>query len=316
MRVKDGELLLTRLGQGNGAFLPIGGTQFRYTSRNGPPEPVPTLELLPLNQEGQFLQVEGTTMKHIPAWMALIEIILTAFVLLSIVSILVYAPFWIIGGISKRRRRPSERQLRLWPLVAVLCIISIVAILILESDDLISRLGNLTWSSVALYVLTIAFAASSLAGAYAVWTARGAVVRHGVYSYSLIATLALLIATAYLVLLACHRAEDLDLIFRNHARPLFAGLAVYAAGRVAVVLVILFLLRRYAHHFHHVVIGRLQRHREFHGHPGFCIHLGIVNGDGRLQVVLVDAVESFLDAHGVAGRPSRFVEPYLAYAAK
>lgn len=224
VRVKDGELLLTRLGQGNGAFLPIGGTQFRYTSRNGPPEPVPTLELLPLNQEGQFLQVEGTTMKHIPAWMALIEIILTAFVLLSIVSILVYAPFWIIGGISKRRRRPSERQLRLWPLVAVLCIISIVAILILESDDLISRLGNLTWSSVALYVLTIAFAASSLAeclcGVDRTWGRcpsrrlqllahcdSGSIDRHGLPC-----------------LLACHRAEDLDLAFWQLPQGIIAQL--------------------------------------------------------------------------------------------
>ena len=95
------------------------------------------------------------------------------------------------------RRRPAERQLRLWPLIAVLCVISIIAILILGSDDLISRLGNLTLSSVALCALTVAFAASSLASAYAVWAARRRAVRHGVYSYSVVATLALLIATAY-----------------------------------------------------------------------------------------------------------------------
>jgi CubicO group peptidase (beta-lactamase class C family) len=197
VRVKGGELLLTRLGQGNGAFLPIGGTQFRYVSPNGPPEPVPTLELLPSNEEGQFLQILGTTLKRIPAWMALSEITLAIFVLLSIVSILVYAPFWIVGGISRKRRRPAERQLRFWPLVAVLCMMSIVVIFILGSDDLISRLGNLTWSSAALCALTVAFAASSLASAYAVWTARQRVVRHGVYTYSFVATLALLIAMAY-----------------------------------------------------------------------------------------------------------------------
>jgi hypothetical protein len=74
---------------------------------------------------------------------------------------------------------------------------SIVVVFVLGSDDLISRLGNLTWSSAALSALTLAFAASSLAGGYAVWTARRRVVRHGVYTYSLVATLALLIATAY-----------------------------------------------------------------------------------------------------------------------
>ena len=197
VRVRNGELLLTRLGQGNGAFLPVGGNQFRYVSPNGPPEPVPTLELLPSNEEGQFLQILGTTLKRIPAWMALLEITFAIFVLLSIVSILVYAPFWILGGISKKRRRPAERQLRLWPLVAVFCIVSVVVILILGSDDLIRRLGNLTWSSAALCALTVAFAAASVASAYAVWTARRRVVRHSVYSYSLIVTLALFIATAY-----------------------------------------------------------------------------------------------------------------------
>jgi CubicO group peptidase (beta-lactamase class C family) len=197
VRAKDSELLVTRLGQRNAAFLPVGGNQFRYIPPNGPPEPVPTLELLPSNEEGQFIQILGTTLKRIPAWMALIEITLTAFILLSIVSILAYAPFWIVGGISKKRRRPAERQLRLWPLVAVLCMMSIVVIFILGRDDLISRLGNLTLSSAALCALTVAFAVSSLASAYAVWTARWRAVRHGVYSYSVVATLALLIATAY-----------------------------------------------------------------------------------------------------------------------
>jgi CubicO group peptidase (beta-lactamase class C family) len=197
VRIKDGELLLTRLGQGSAAFLPVGGAQFQYSPRNGPPDPVPMLELLPSNEEGQFLQIQGTTLKHIPAWMALAEIALAVFVLLSTVSILMYAPFWIVGGISRKRRRPAERQLRLWPLVAVLCTMSVVLILILGGDDLISRLGNLTWLSAALCALTLAFAASSLASAYAVWTARQRAVRHAVYSYSLVVTLALLIATAY-----------------------------------------------------------------------------------------------------------------------
>jgi hypothetical protein len=143
------------------------------------------------------LQIQGTTLKRIPAWTALTEITVAVFVLLSIVSILLYAPFWMVGGISKKRRRPVERPLRLWPLVAVVCMISVVVILILGNDDLISRLGNLTWSSAALCALTVAFAGSSLASAYAVWTARRGLVRQGIYSYSLLVTLALLIATAY-----------------------------------------------------------------------------------------------------------------------
>jgi hypothetical protein len=156
------------------------------------------LELLPLNDEGQFIQFQGTTLKRIPTLLALTEIALCIFVLLSVLSILVYAPFWIIGGISRSRRRPTERQLRLWPLVAVLCIVSVIVTLIVGSDDLITRLGNLTPSSAALCVLTLAFAASSLASGYALWRARRNVVRHRVFSYSLAVTVALWVATAYL----------------------------------------------------------------------------------------------------------------------
>ena len=47
------------------------------------------------------------------------EILLTIYVLLSIIAILIYAPFWILGGLSKRRRRPAERGMRCWPLIAV-----------------------------------------------------------------------------------------------------------------------------------------------------------------------------------------------------
>jgi hypothetical protein len=49
---------------------------------------------------------------------AISEILLTAFVVLSMPSIVLYAPFWIFGGLIKRR--PVERAMRLWPLVAVL----------------------------------------------------------------------------------------------------------------------------------------------------------------------------------------------------
>jgi uncharacterized SAM-binding protein YcdF (DUF218 family) len=63
--------------------------------------------------------------------------LLTAFVVLSMLSIVLYAPFWIFGGLIKRRRRPAERALRLWPLVAVLSLLAFVGIFMLCSDDLI-----------------------------------------------------------------------------------------------------------------------------------------------------------------------------------
>jgi len=201
VRFKDGNLLLDLLGAWNETYAPVAGTQFRHVpkKKEDAPDPVATFELLTPNQDGRFLQVGmGATMKRIPAWMAITQIVVTAFVLLSMVSILLYAPFWILGALSKRRRRPAERGMRLWPLLAALSLITFVGLIIVCSADLIDRLGNLTGWSVAVCVSTVAFAIASLASAISVWRAPVDVVRSGVRRYSRMVTLALLITAAYL----------------------------------------------------------------------------------------------------------------------
>jgi len=137
-------------------------------------------------------------LKRIPAWFAITEIILTAWFVLAFVLVLVYAPFWILGGLSKKRRRPAERAMRFWPLVAVLSLIAIVVCFMLASDDLIARLGNLTAWSAVFFLATVAFAFASLASAVALWRASKQEVRTSVRRFSMFVTVALLIATAYL----------------------------------------------------------------------------------------------------------------------
>ena len=201
VRVKDGNLVLNLLGAWNETYAPVAGMQFRHVpkKKDDLPDPVATFELLTPNEEGRFLQADpGTTMKRIPAWLALTQIVATVFVVLSMVSILLYAPFWILGGLSRRRRRPAERGMRLWPLVAVLSLIAFVGIIILCGDDLIDRLGNLTPWSVSVCVATVAFGIASLGGALSLWRAPAETVRRGVRRFSLVVTVALLIAAAYL----------------------------------------------------------------------------------------------------------------------
>ena len=195
---KDGKLLIANLSGRNETFLPVAGNQFRYIPKKEPPEPVATLALLTPNEDGRFIEAGTTVMKHIPVRLAILEIALTLFVLLSLLSILIYAPFWMLGGLSKKRRRPLERGMRIWPLVAVLSLISFVVIFILCGDDLIARLGNLTVWSAALFLVTIAFAVASVASAIALWWAPVGAVRRGVRAYSIAITAALLIATVYL----------------------------------------------------------------------------------------------------------------------
>jgi CubicO group peptidase (beta-lactamase class C family) len=192
------KLVLSSLGAWNRAFLPVAGEQFRRVPKEESPEPVSTLALLAPKNDGRFIDVRLTTMKHVPAWFAIGEILLTAWFFLAVVSILVYAPFWLLGGLSKKRRRPAERAMRLWPLLAVLSLVACVVILGVASDDLIARMGSLTPWSAALFLATVVYAVASVVAAIAVWRASTHEVRSGVRRYSIAVTLALLVAAAYL----------------------------------------------------------------------------------------------------------------------
>jgi uncharacterized membrane protein YidH (DUF202 family) len=197
---KDGKLVLSHLGAWNDTYVPVTGTQFRYVPKEKDkfPDPVAVVELLRPNNEGQFVAA-GVTMKKIPSWFAIGEILTLLYVILCMVSVLVYAPFWILGGLSKRRRRPSERGMRIWPLLAVVSLVAIVVVPIMcSSSDPIQRLGNLTGWSATLFLLTIAFAVATVASVISLWRAPAEAVRRSVRRYSLIVTVALVIATAYL----------------------------------------------------------------------------------------------------------------------
>jgi CubicO group peptidase (beta-lactamase class C family) len=199
VRMENGKLLITNLGGKDEAFIPVEGRQFRYVPKKDAPEPVATLALLQPKQEGRFIQAgAGTTMKQIGMWQAMSEIVLSVFVALAMVSIVIYAPFWILGGLMKERRRPVERGMRIWPLVAVLSLLAAVVIVILCSADFIARMGNMTGWSVAFFLATLLFAVATVLSAVALWRAPEQGVRLGVRRYSALVTAALLIATLYL----------------------------------------------------------------------------------------------------------------------
>jgi CubicO group peptidase (beta-lactamase class C family) len=197
VRFGGGNLLLTNIGQIDQPFVPVSGSQFRYLPKKDHPEPVATALLLAPNAEGRFAYIGGT-MKRLPTWFALAEIALVVWFLLAVVSILLYAPFWIIGGFFKKRRRPAERAMRLWPLIAVLSLLAFVGLFILAGNDVMARLGNLTIYSFGLFLTTLIFGVASLASAVALWLARKQEIRMSVRWYSIAVTSALLIAALYL----------------------------------------------------------------------------------------------------------------------
>jgi hypothetical protein len=197
VRFAGGNLLLSNISEIDQPFVPVSGEQFRYLPKKDHPEPVATAILLAPNAEGRFVYLGGT-MKRLPTWLAIVEIALVVWFLLAFVSILLYAPFWIIGGLIKRRRRPAERAMRLWPLIAVLSLLAFVGLVILSGSDGIARLGHMTIWSFGICLTTLIFAAASLASAVALWLARKKEIRRFVRWFSILVTSALLIATVYL----------------------------------------------------------------------------------------------------------------------
>jgi len=197
-RFADGKLSISSLGARNETFLPVTEKEFRHVPKKDPPYPTSTLALLTVNPDGRFIQAEQGTMKMIPTWMALFQILAVLSILLSIVSILLYAPFWMLGGISKRRRRPTERPLRLYPLLTVLSMLSIFGIFALSIGDLIGRMGSLTGWSAGLWIMTLILAVTSVASVFSAWQSPADGVRPGVRRFARIVSLALLLATGYL----------------------------------------------------------------------------------------------------------------------
>lgn len=198
LHFEDGKMLNSIVwGRGKpDTFIPVGGHLFRYVGHDTPPEPLASAALLTPNSEGRFI-LTGSTMRRIPAWLALSEIALTIFFFLALLSILCYAPVWIVGGFFKRRRRPAERAMRVWPLIAVLSLVAFVVTFAMSSSDIINRLGNVTGWSLAIFVTTLAFAGASLLSAITAWRPPAEGVRKMVRIYSIIVSTALLVGTAY-----------------------------------------------------------------------------------------------------------------------
>ncbi len=201
LHFKDGNLVTDGLGDWHDTFVPVAGSQFRAIpkKKEDAPDPIATFALLTPNPDGRFIQAGmGAVMKKIPAWLAVTQILLTAYVALSVVAIVIYAPFWILGGISKRRRRPAERGMRVWPLLTVLSMVAFVGIIVVCSDDLIERMGNFTVWSAGEFVVSLAIGVAALASAISLWRSPAEGVRRGVRRFSKMVTIALLIAAAYL----------------------------------------------------------------------------------------------------------------------
>jgi hypothetical protein len=198
LRVSDGQLLFRSVAETR-RYAAVTDARFRRVYDSPPQDPVPTLILLQTD-EGRFVQMgtDPNTMRQIPAWLAVLELALLGYVLLSVMAIVLYAPFWVVGTLRRKPRWTRERALQAIPVLSVISVIAAALILELGGDDPIANFGNITVWSVALSFATVVFAGGAVVNAMVIWQTPRSAVRTNVRRFSLVVTIALLIAAAYL----------------------------------------------------------------------------------------------------------------------
>ena len=181
-------------------WVPSSGLLFR-----GETEPLASLALIPPSADGRFVvdaRFVGMTYQQIPDWLAWLRLSLVAYVALTVLSILFYAPVWSLRSIKASWRRPNELPLKVWPLAALLSLLLAYGLLGVALHDPIELLGRPTWVSVGHFVCSIAFALATVGSVAALWQVRQRratrPVSSWVYAHAVAATLGLVIVLAYL----------------------------------------------------------------------------------------------------------------------
>lgn len=208
INVQDKRLTMIPLFEKKSLFVPVSDTEFRYVPLNEHADPVPTLKLIK-NCEGPFIQMSlglrnpallHVTLKHIPAWQAILEIICLAFILLMYVLMLVYMVYWVLQKFRTNRKNQANSNILLWPAIAILSLVTIFLIGAASSEVgvTIERLGNLTIWSFSIFLLTIVFAYASIASVIILLITPKKSVRASIYVFSIMITVALTLSTVYL----------------------------------------------------------------------------------------------------------------------
>jgi len=189
-------LVLAPLQGSKRTYVPVSARLWRQQK-----QPVATFALISDTRDGRFIQA-GTVMAMIPAWKAYFEIGGAALCFLFLATSLLYALYWIPARLLRRLRPLSGARLylsvRALPLIAILTLVSVVAIFNFAGDDAINLFGKVTPWSLAVFALTILFALLSLAALLQAWRARHWPIRRAVFLHSLLTAAACTALTLYL----------------------------------------------------------------------------------------------------------------------
>jgi CubicO group peptidase (beta-lactamase class C family) len=191
IKMTSKEFQLKSLGASK-SYIPVGQRLFREKDYL-----LPTLALIPNAEEGVVIQTMWTTFRKIPAPLAILQILLSALIVLLMVSSVLFALIWIPRKLFGRMRGVTDLHIRFIPFLSVLCLIAFVLLITFEGDD-IMLLGRITWLSVSLFLLTILFALFSFWG-FVLALRAPKTLRRSVAIHSLLVAAANMIVALYLL---------------------------------------------------------------------------------------------------------------------
>ncbi|RZM29940.1 MAG: hypothetical protein EOO88_02930 [Pedobacter sp.] len=122
---------------------------------------------------GEALQVDESIYKRVsaPVFYGKVGAILflAVFVIFNLLFAIVWIPRWFLGKITPQ----GSIQIRLWPMLSSLMLISIFILIALSEAD-IAKLGYLTWVSLSLYLCSLIYPMAAIASLFTVYKYRNA----------------------------------------------------------------------------------------------------------------------------------------------
>ncbi|MFQ5599465.1 MAG: hypothetical protein ACE5G2_02795 [Candidatus Krumholzibacteriia bacterium] len=140
----------------------------------------------------------GDTLRRIPSLSAWLRWGLSAAVAVLMASSVLFAMVWVPRKIFRKLRQAKHLHVRVLPLVAVLSFVAMPVLIAVSGDDVIWRFGEPTLWSVALFVLSLVFPVTSVAGLVQAIRARAWSMHRGVRVHSFLVSAASTVAALYL----------------------------------------------------------------------------------------------------------------------
>lgn len=197
VKSQPGQLVVTPILGKPAMLLPVAEQQFR-----GPDDPIATTIFIKDEEAGGWIlqaasgQFRGS-FRIIPTWQVWLRWGTAISSLLLMLSSLLFALVWIPRRLL-RKIKVKHLSVRVLPIFPILCLVAIAALL-MSSEDMIQQIGNATFGSVSVWLLSYLFMLMSFAGLAQVVRTRRWSINQGVWVHALLVSLANVIVSLYLI---------------------------------------------------------------------------------------------------------------------